>query len=63
MAEKPKDEVEMAPDPEEDDLDDLDGKHSHQAIRQIALYLRVYRRTRPIRLQTQTRTPSLLRPR
>ena len=25
MAEKPNEQVEMAPDPEEDDLDDLDG--------------------------------------
>lgn len=27
MAEKPKETVEMAPDPDEDDLDDLDGKN------------------------------------
>lgn len=26
MAEKPQEQVEMAPDPEEDDLDDLDGE-------------------------------------
>lgn len=29
MADKPKDQVEMAPDPDEDDLDDLDGTSNH----------------------------------
>jgi len=35
MAEKPKETLEMAPDPEEDDLDDLDGKQqpvSHNPV-------------------------------